>query len=307
MSQKTALTLVQTLTDYAVGLGQDIRSSIADFIAPEAVVGTPIGQYKEYNSKNDFTRYNRGRGTGGPATRIHFDGEDKTFNCKPQALETTIDDSERSPDGGDTALEQSKVRTLVVNNAVSREYDVMAKAKAAITAESGKGKWSNANVDPFDEMDEQIESLITECGLPAGTELRVLWGIKALRIMRGNPNVKKMFPGAAQVKITAQMIADGLLVPAATKVGLLSYDTAELGATKSAANIIGADVWIFLASQMPTNFDPSFMKVFTVRGGSISAVKMYRDDTCRSDVYAVDVSEDIKVTGSACVKRFTIS
>jgi len=97
------------------------------------------------------------------------------------------------------------------------------------------------------------------------------------------------------------------MLPATVKVGTMAYDTTKLGQTKSSANIVGSEVYIFLRSQNPTTMDPSFMKVFTVRGGSVTAVWEYRDDTVRSDVLAVDVSEDIKVTGTACAKRITVS
>ena len=308
MSQRTDLVLNQTLTNYAYGLGQDVRSSIADFLAPEAAVGTPIGAYKIYNDKNAFTVYSRARAPGGPARRVTFGASDGSFNCKPMSLEATIDDAERSPDGNDLNLEQAKVRMLVVNNVVGREYDVVAAAKAGIAATGSIGNWSNANKDPIDELDSQIEALVTACGaIPAGCEIGVLFGLGAWRTLRSNPKVKSYFPGAQAIAITTQTIANLLMLPANIKVGTLAYDTTKLGQTKSSANIVGDDVFVFLRSQSPTTFDPSFMKVFTVRGGSITAVWQYRDNTVRSDVFAVDVSEDIKVTGSACAKRITVS
>jgi hypothetical protein len=308
MSQRTDLVLNQTLTNYAFGLAQDIRSSIADFLAPEAPVGTPIGMYKIYSNKAAFQIYSRARAVGGPARRVAFSAEDGTFNCKPNALEATIDDSERSPDGNDLNLEQSKVRMLVVNNVVGREYDVVAAAKAGVSAVAGVGNWSNANKDPIDELNGQIVDLVTACGgVYPGAEIGVLFGLNAWRLVAGSEKVKKYFPGASAIVINAAAIQGLLLLPVTIKIGTLSYDTTKLGQTKVAANIVGDDVFVFLRSQNPTVLDPSFMKVFTVRGGSITGVSQYRDNNVRSDVYAVDVSEDIKVTGSACAKRITTS
>lgn len=305
MSTRTALVLNQTLTNYAYGLEQDIRSAIADFVAPICSVGTPLGQFKKFDDKNAFIIYNSARALGGPATRVKFDASDDTFNCKPQALEAPIDDGERAPDGDDLALEQARIRSLVVNAVAGREYRVMAAAQAAATAVAGKGNWSSANVDPIEQIDEQIESLAITMGMMPNC---ILFGIGALRILRHNPKVIARFPGAAVVGVSLQQVAALLLNPAIdARVGVLSKDTTKLGQTKVAANIVGSECWIFYGSPVPTQFDPSFMKTFTVRGGSVTAVYQYRDDSCRSDVYSVDWSEDIRAVGTSCVKRITIT
>jgi hypothetical protein len=304
-STRTQSVLNQTLTTYAYGLEQDVRSVIADFIAPPTPVGVSLGQFKSFSDKNAFVVYDTKRAFGGPAQRVAFAASDSTFNCKPQALEVAIDDAERSADGDDLNLEQARIRTLVVNATVAHENAVMTAAKAGVSAEGGKGNWSSANVDPIAELDEQIEALAIATGMMPN---RLLLGIGALRILRNNPKVVAKFPGAAAVGVSTSQIAALLLNPAIEiQVGVLSKDTTKLGQTKSAANIVGSECFIFLASQNPTQFDPSFMKTFQVRGGSVTAVRQYRDENVRSDIYAVDWSEDIKVTGTACVKRVSVS
>ena len=304
-STRTQSVLNQTLTNYAYGLEQDVRSAIADFIAPPTPVGVSIGQFKSFGDKNAFVVYETARALGGPATRVAFSASDSTFNCKPQALEVPIDDAERAPDGDDLNLEQARIRTLVVNGAVAHENKVMVAAKAAVSAESGKGNWSSANVDPIAELDEQIEALAIATGMMPN---RIVLGIGALRILRNNPKVVAKFPGAAAVGVSVPQVASLLLNPGIDiRVGVLSKDSTKLGQTKSAANIVGAECFIFLGSATPTQFDPSFMKTFMIRGGSVTAVRQYRDENVRSDIYATDWSEDVKVTGTACVKRLTIT
>jgi len=304
-STRTTSVLNQTLTNYAYGLEQDVRSALADFMAPVAPVGASLGQFKSFNDKNAFVIYDTARAFGGPAMRVAFAASDSTFNCKPQALEVPIDDSERSPDGDDLNLEQARIRTLVVNGTVAHENKVITTANAAVTAESGKGVWTSANVDPIAELDEQIEALAIATGMMPN---RMAIGIGALRILRNNPKVIARFPGAAAVGVSLQQIASLLLNPAMDiRVGVLSKDSTKLGQTKSAVNIVGSQAYIFLASANPTQSDPSFMKTFTVRGGSVTAVRQYRDENVRSDIYACDWSEDVKVTGTACVKRISVS
>jgi hypothetical protein len=305
MSARTDLTLNQTLTNYAYGLAQDVRSPIAEFIAPSCPVGITLGQFKKFDDKNSFVVYDTARALGGPATRVKFAASDDTFNCKPQALECTIDDGERTPDGNDLDLEQARVRSVVVNAAIAHEVKVMTAAAAAATAVAGKGKWSGANVDPIDELDEQIVNLSTDMGMLPN---RMVIGLGAFRILRGNPNVRARFPGAAIVGVTTQQLAALLINPAIDiRVGVLSKDTTKLGQTKVAANIVGSECYIFYGSSTPTQFDPSFMKTFMVRGGSVNAVYQYRDNNVRSDVYAVDWSEDVQAVGTSCVKRITVS
>jgi hypothetical protein len=304
-STRTQSVLNQTLTTYAYGLEQDVRSPIADFLAPPTPVGVSLGQYKKFDDKNAFVVYDTKRAFGGPAQRVAFAASDATFNCKPQALEVAIDDAERSPDGDDLNLEQARIRTLVVNATVAHENAVITAANAGVSAVANKGNWSSANVDPIAELDEQIESLAIATGMMPN---RMVIGIGALRILRSNPKVLAKFPGAAVVGVSTQQIASLLLNPAMeVMVGVLSKDTTKLGQTKSAANIVGSQVYLFMASANPTQFDPSFMKTFQVRGGSVTAVRQYRDENVRSDIYAVDWSEDIQVVGTACVKRISVS
>lgn len=99
-----------------------------------------------------------------------------------------------------------------------------------------------------------------------------------------------------------------LLNPAVQlRVGIMSKDSTKWGNTKSAENIIGAEVYIFYRGANPTLFDPSLAKTFMSGVGGVLSVREYRDDACHSDVYSVDYSEDIKVTAAACGRRLTIS
>ena len=72
-------------------------------------------------------------------------------------------------------------------------------------------------------------------------------------------------------------------------------------------NIIGQQLVIFHASQSPTLYDPSFMKTFRLRRGGVDVVRMYREDAARSDILAVDWSEDIRVTSSVCARKVNAS
>lgn len=295
------------LTNYAVGLAQDLQSALAEFLAPTVVVPSTIGHFKKFDDKNAFQVYNTARAVGGTATRIEFESSDPTYNCKPQALEATIDDAERDA-AGDTdplALEQSKVKTLVSSAVLSHETQVTAATLSAITAEAGLGVYSDATKDPIAEIDGLIEAMTTATGMMPN---RLAIGIGAWRVVRNHPKVIARQPGAALIGTTTSQFASMLLNPGIDiKVGVLSQDTTKFGKAKSASNIFGAEILLFIASPSPTQYDPSFAKTFMGKRGGITAVRQYRDESARSDVLAADWSRDIQITGTACGKRITLS
>jgi hypothetical protein len=303
----SASTVIQTLTNYARGFAQDKASALAEFIAPTVPVGSASGRFKSFNDKNAFQILDTARALGGPAKRLEFDASDPTFNCTPQALEVVVDDHERelAGDGDQLGLEQAKVETLVTSATLSHEDKVFAAIKAAVSAVGGVGVWSSASNDPIAEIDAQIEAIALETGMMPN---RIVFGLGAWRVFRNHAKVLARQPGASLIGVTAAQAAAVLLNPAMeVRVGVLSKDATKFGATKSASNIVGGEVFVFLGAQSPTLYDPSFAKTFRTRNGGVDAVRMYREDRNRGDVLAVDWSEDIQVVSTSAVRRITLS
>jgi len=296
-----------TLTNYASGVLNDLQSATADFLAPQVQVPATIGQYKAYDNKNAFQTHDTARGVGGPARRIFMDVSEPTYNCLPQALEITIDDSERDAAGtlNPLDLEQAKVKTLVQSSVLSHEKHVITTVNAAVSATGGVGVWSNDANDPVDEIDAQIEAIAKDTGqLPNA----ILMGMTAWRRFRQNAKVVAKQPGAALIGLN-QGQASAMLINPSTEIRLstMAYDTTKQGKTRSNSFVNGDDVYIFVRSATPTIYDPSALKTFAGGRGGVSAVREYRDESSRSDVYAVDWSRDVKVTSSISIKRITTS
>jgi hypothetical protein len=91
------------------------------------------------------------------------------------------------------------------------------------------------------------------------------------------------------------------------RVGVLSADSVKFGAGKTAVNIVGGEVFLFFASDAPTQYDPSFAKTFAVDASMVGAVKEYRDENAVSDVLAMDWTEDIQVVATDAGRRITLS
>lgn len=292
-----------TLTNYARGLAQDISATLANFLAPEVVVPAATGQYKSFDDKNTFQVVDTSRAVGGPAKRLEFGASDPTYNCLPQALEIAIDDHERDEagEGDPLRLEEAKTQTLVSSAVTSHE----AKVFAALTALAAAANIVLATDDPIAKIDDHIEALARDTGRMPN---RLVIGLPLWNKLRNNAKVIARFPGAASVGVTMAQFASLLLNPSIdVRVGIMSQDTAKLGLAKHTVNIVGLQLVVFHATASPTLYDPSFMKTFRLRRGGVDVVRTYRDDSARSDILAVDWSEDIRVTSPVCARKLTAS
>lgn len=306
MGLRSEASVNPTLTNYASGVLNDLQSATADFLAPQVQVPATIGQYKAYDDKNAFQTYDTSRGVGGPARRIFMDVSEPTYNCLPQALEITIDDSERDAAGtiNPLDLEQAKVKTLVQSSVLSHEKHVYSVADD-VTAEAGIGVWGTDTNDPVDELDQVIEAIAKDTGQMPNA---ILMGMTAWRRFRNNAKVVDKQPGAALIGLNVGQASAMLVNPSTDiRIATMAYDTTKEGKTRSNSFVNGDDVYVFNRSATPTIYDPSAFKTFVGGRGGVTAVREYRDESSRSDVYAVDWSRDVKLTSAISVKRITTS
>lgn len=310
MGKLGTATYKETLKQYAYGVAQDVKSALADFIAPRVPVGVGTGMFKKFSDKNAFQLYDTKRAVGGPATRMEFEATDGTFNCEANALEVPIDDQEREKAGGaDQALEESRARTLVINASLAREKRVFDLIKANVAAVASKGVWSAANsggsAQPIDEIDEQIEAIATATGLMPN---RMVIGLGAWRILKNHPNVIARLNGSAEKSVSLDLFGGMLLNPQMEiRVGILSLDANKTGKAANKSNVMGSEIFLFHGNDNPTQFDPGFAKTFSIGANSVENVRMYREERNRSDILAVDWSEDVQVVSAICAKRITVS
>ena len=297
-------TFSETLKNYAFGVAQDVKTSLADFIAPRVPVGMGSGQFKKFNEKNAFQVYDTSRGVGGTATRMAFDAADEFFNCAPNALEVAIDDQEREKAGSaDTALEEAKVRTLVINAALAREKKVFDLIKSGVSVAS---TWtSSGDDDPIDLIDAEIEAIANATGLLPN---RMVIGLGAWRKIKNHDQILKRQSGTSNKGVSLDVFAGMLLNPTIDiRVGVMAFDTAKMGKAANKQNVVGSEIFIFHGNDNPTQYDPGFAKTFSIGANSVEDVRMYREEKVRSDILAVDWSEDVKVISTLCAKRIQVA
>jgi hypothetical protein len=309
MSRRNNANYNGRLTSYAAGLAQDpTKDGLADFILPRVGTGVSHGQYKRYSGKNAMQVVETARALGGPATRITFESDDPFYNCKPHALEAPIDDAERDAagdvEGAQNALEEGKTSALVSGAKLSREVRCQALVDS-LTPVASVGVWSDPDVDPIKEIDDEIAAITTRTGIMPN---RIAIGLSAWIVLRHHPKVLGRQPGAANQGVTLAQFAGMLANPSIQiKLGILSRDTNKFGKAKNATNIFGAKVLIFIGSDSPTIYDPSFGKTFATKRNSIDQVYTYREQSNRSDILAVDWSEDMQVVFSEAASLIAIS
>jgi len=295
------------LSNYAFGVAQDMQSPLARFFSPLVPTGTSGGQYKKYDDKNAFQVYDTLRAIGGENRLIDFAATDPFFNCKPRGLAIAIDDTERTKAGetGQAQLEEAKVKTLVSTTVLSNEKTVFDAVLAGVAAVASVGVWSDADVDPVDELDAQLESIATATGMMPN---RIVFGLGGWRVFRNHPKVKARQPGADLIGITTEQASRMVLNPGIDiRVGLMSRDTKKFGAAKVAVNLIGAEVLVFFNQDNPTQYDPGFMKTFTPRAGAIDSVMQYRDEARNSDMYKTNWEDDNVVVSTLLARRLSLS
>jgi hypothetical protein len=307
MGARSQSTANPVLTNFAQGLVQDLGATLADFIAPPVVVPATIGHYKKYDDKNQFQAVDTARAVGGAARRVEFAASDPTYNCQAQALEIALDDAERDAAGEQDPLllEQAKTRTLVTTAALSHEDAVFTAIAAGITATANVGNWSNPDIDPVAQIDSVIQAIAIATGRMPN---RAVFGIAAWSAFRNHAKVQKRQPGAALIGLTTGQAAQMFIQPGVdVRVGVLAKDTKKAPASKVASNIVGSEVYVFYNAPAPDLYDPSFAKCFMGGHGGIQAVRMYRAESNRSDILALDWARDIQVINTAACARLTIS
>lgn len=293
------------LTNFAHGIAPDYTSSLAELMAPQCIAPAASGQYVAFDDDEAFRYVDTRRALGGKGARLTIHSDEPTFNCDPHSIEIATDtfEYEKVGDAGIPMLREAKIRTLVSRNALSREKRVFDAYSGGTSAEGGLGVWTDADVDPIDELNSIVTDLATETGQ---SSIYLVVGLNALLQLGKHPKVLARFPGAALINVTAEVLGRMLLFPVQVKVAMLPIATEKVGKTAVKTIIAGAKVYALLSQPNPSPFDPSAAKTFTTRLGQVQGVGVYQEPPF-AEINFMAWSEDIKMTGTKCVKRIDVT
>jgi hypothetical protein len=305
------------LTAYAQGLWNDLADvvKLAERFAPTTPVPGSAGQFKKFDDKNSFMPEKTARAIGGDPTLIAFSATDDTYSCKPQALEVRVDkieDQAAGSDGADLAaqlLDQGKIRALMNKTALSHVLDVTQFVLANTTPVANRGVWSDPNIDPIDQLDEQLLQLTTDCG--STQNIKLTMDLNSWNALRIHPKVKAraIFGAADSIgSISLAQLVAALIVPVDPMVANVVYDANRLGQAGAKQRAIAGTAFVHYQVPNATLYDPSPFKSFTVGAQSpISGVRTYQAPNALWRGHLMDWSRDIKATSSLSIRRLNIS
>ncbi|MCX6952908.1 MAG: hypothetical protein NTV51_12200 [Verrucomicrobia bacterium] len=313
-SAVASATFNHQLTSYAQGNWNDQADviKVAERLAPTTSVQGAAGQYKKFDDKNSFLAENTARALGGDPKVISFSADDDSYNCKPQALETRVDkveDQQAGSAGGDLAaqlLDQGKIKALVNKSALSHAKDVSDYVVANTNAIADRGNWSNKEVDPIEQLDEQLLAISQDVG--STQNVKVTMDLGSWYILRNHPLVRARVSKVQATPITLQQLNDNLLFPVDLMAANVVYDTKALGQAADKKRLLAGVVLVHYSVPNPTVYDPSAFKCFTVGASSfIAGVRTYQAPNGLWRGHLMDWSRDIKKTSSLAVRRFNIA
>ena len=303
--------LSTALTQYAFSISADYAGIMAeaDFMAPRVVTGAKKGDFSVFDTKQAFLNYDAQRAVGGPRRRIKHAGTTGSYNNKPIGLEIGLDDTEVESDSSRDKQKQGKIRTLMSNWANSRFVRVWNKASTSgnytASTVTNSGKWSDPNIDPIKVLDDEIVLFSNRTGrLPN----RGILALDNWVTLRNHPEVIKRQPGAANIGVSLAQLSAMLAAPVDFRLNKTYIGTTGFGSSTDvkAAKVKGyAMLW--LASDVPTVEDPSWLKTTSRDESGFSGILEYRDNTCASDIMYLDDEEDVVCASALCGQLITIS
>ena len=310
-------TLNYQLTSYAQGLFNDLADVIklAERLAPTTPVPGANGQFKKFDDKNSFMPEKTARALGGDPVVIAFSATDDYYNCKPQALEVRVDkeeDQAAGNAGGDVQqnlLDQGKIRALVNKVMLSHVIDVANAVVAGTTAQSGVGTWSDPNVDPIDQINQQLLGIAQDVG--STQNVNITMDLSVWNTIRTHPKVKAraLFGAGADVAtISISQLNAALIFPCDIMPANVVYDQTRLNQTPSKARVLSGVCLIHYSLPGATIYDPSAFKTFTVgAAGFLGNVRTYIAPNQLWRGHLVDWSRDIHQTSTLSMRRLNIN
>lgn len=326
LSQSAAINY--TLTDFATGHMNDLAKTmeLAERLCPTVHVPGAVGRYKKFDDINSFQAYDTKRGIGSDPTRIQFAAEDEYYHCSPQALEVTVDEEERNLTGTENAeaqqlLDEGKIKSLLNVAGLSFTKTRVDYVLANTTAVANRGNFSNPNIDPIDQIDEQLDNISKVVG--STENLKITMDVSAWRAIRSNALAKRRLVGVQLAEISQAQFKDMLLFPCDVGVYSISYvgapgtgpagggstttNTPSAGEFSTKLRLLSGVVLIHFSAPNPTQYDCSAFKSFTIAPGNPQTVRSYMAPNGLYGGHIVSWSEDVEQTSTIAMVRLNLS
>lgn len=287
-----------TLNTYIAGAGEQAKSAVADFIAPDVPVPTLMGKYKKWKAKEKLVIPETRRAMGSEGTFIDLTLDGATYDCSPHALNVGVDFQEETESNVVVNLIQAKARTAASLGGMAHEKRVLDKMLSGATAGDAIDTTSTST-DVIKILNAQLLAVIKGAkGWGADMELRVLFGAGALYKVANHSSVlaryKQQSKSGGFVAPTVSDIASMLMLAANAQVSLMVQDVNNNVDAEDVEFMLGDKVLVFASTPNPTDYDTSFMKTFRLMGQFMTP-RYWAAPSGRQNFAGFDWSEDIQV------------
>jgi hypothetical protein len=264
MAANPRLTFRRDLTDFAMGIMPDYRKVLEEvlFFAPVVPTGVLAGRYPEFNNLQDFAINDTKRVSGGSTADAKFAGTMTDFTLQPNALQIGVDQEIEVPMAGGNilAVEQAKTHTLLAQSVGSLASDVYSLLKTGRAAHATYGKWSDANVDPLDELEAAAIEIYEATGLwPNHIDITPqMW-----RYLKKHPLTLKRF-GGKNAAINMQDVGNEVGIPDMQLVTGAGLSSGDFGQTTAAFQpMLGKAAWVYYSNPMASGQNATFAMTLT--------------------------------------------
>jgi hypothetical protein len=310
----TDQTFKMTLMNYTVGLYNDTKNKLAQFIAPTVQVPAMAGYFQRYDDREAFQVLPTDKAPGKSATLVGFNAKGAAYDCTPNALDTVIPSQllEVTDAGAAMTHYQAIMNYLVSVANTNHEYQVFTKVAASIAADSSYGgSWSTASgssatVNPFAQLETAIYDIAKNNGGVFPNKMIVgpnAWiYLKQAYATRGSFMVLPVNDASVKEYI-AGLGAGNIQV----KIGVMPYGSNMGQATRTMTGIVSTnDIYLFYSSETPFINDQSAFKTFQF-GRGIDNLKTWVSLDQRDVFAGVDWNIDVQLANKYAIKRITVT
>jgi hypothetical protein len=266
------------LSEYAHMIMPDYKRNMQEALglAPITPTGTLAGQYMKFNSKQAFLIPDAKRASGGETASVQFNGTLEDYILQANALKDAVDLEIEIPlaGTGGNLLKQAKVANLLSQGANAFSIGVFDAVLGATSAIANLGKWTDAAVDPLEELNSLLSKVEDNSGITPNV---ITMSKRAWRTCKSHPKVKGRFPGIA-TPITAALIAEelgdkDLIIETVGGRGFRSANTGKSGT--STVSFMGSSVIAHYRDPNPGPLSAGFASTLALDSNMIENVYEY--------------------------------
>lgn len=310
MSRLTEIARAANLTSYISGAFSTAAAAEINFLAPTVPVSELIVNVASYDTTAPFRVPDTRRAMNANAVQLEFGGSSSDVNLDVHGADAPIDliygDGGQARSDGSLLIDlQSAGMMAATACATGRFQRVLAAASTAAGSAEGINV-GDAAIDVVDLIDEQIQNVILACGGAANlVEIRLLWGMTALRLARKHASVKNRVSGGATktapANVTAETFNQMTIIPTTGRVSTSVVESSKPGAASSRAFLMTNRLYVFAASAVPTKNDPSALKLLQKGNDPVNPSGFYLSPDGRKEVVKFDWAEKVHAGNSGAI------